>query len=50
MKRLSAFPLELIVFLYFLAYLPNVMLTRWVATTFNHDLGRPLTSGRCPPR
>lgn len=43
MKRLSAFPLELIVFLYFLAYLPNVMLTRWVATTFNHDLGRPLT-------
>ena len=43
MKRLSAYPLELIVFLYFLAYLPNVMLTRWVATTFNHDLGRPLT-------
>ncbi len=43
MKRLSAYPLEAIVFLYFLAYLPNVMLTRWVATTLNAGLGRPLT-------
>ena len=43
MKRLAAFPLEAIVLLYFLAYLPNVMITRWVATTFNDDLGRPLT-------
>ena len=43
MKRLAAFPLEAIVFLYFLAYLPNVMITRWVATSPNTALGRPLT-------
>lgn len=36
-------PLEAIVFLYFLAYLPNVMITRWVATISDSALGRPLT-------
>lgn len=36
-------PLEGIVFLYFLAYLPNVMITRFVATTPDAALGRPLT-------
>jgi hypothetical protein len=42
-KRFAAMPLEMIVFLYFLAYLPNVMITRWVATSVNTGLGRPLT-------
>jgi drug/metabolite transporter (DMT)-like permease len=36
-------PLEAIVFFYFLAYLPNVMITRWVATIADSSLGRPLT-------
>ncbi|MFM5931448.1 MAG: hypothetical protein ACKOPQ_11105, partial [Novosphingobium sp.] len=36
-------PLEAIVFFYFLAYLPNVMITRWVATIADGTLGRPLT-------
>jgi hypothetical protein len=36
-------PLEMIVFFYFLAYLPNVMITRWVATNPDPSLGRPLT-------
>ncbi|WP_310532966.1 hypothetical protein [Novosphingobium sp.] len=35
--------LEMIVFFYFLAYLPNVMITRWVATNPDPSLGRPLT-------
>ena len=43
MKRLTSLPLEAIVALYFLSYLPNVMLTRWVATSLNPALGRPLT-------
>jgi drug/metabolite transporter (DMT)-like permease len=43
LKRLADLPLEGIVFLYFLFYLPNVMLTRWVATTVNPGLERPLT-------
>ncbi|MFM5931742.1 MAG: hypothetical protein ACKOPQ_12615 [Novosphingobium sp.] len=36
-------PLEAFVFFYFLAYLPNVMITRWVATIDSGALGRPLT-------
>ncbi len=43
MKRLAALPLEAIVALYFLSYLPNVMFTRWAATSPNLALGRPLT-------
>ena len=43
MKRLAALPLEGIVFLYFLFYLPNVVITRWAATVPNVGLGRPLT-------
>lgn len=35
--------LEAIVFFYFLSYLPNVMITRWVATNPEPTLGRPLT-------
>ena len=36
-------PLETIVFFYFLAYLPNVMITRAVATMPDSVLGRPLS-------
>jgi hypothetical protein len=36
-------PLEGIVFLYFLAYLPNVILTKLVTTMPSATLGRPLT-------
>lgn len=43
MIRASAFPLEGYVLLYFLMYLPNVIITRLVATTPNAALGRPLT-------
>lgn len=44
MKRaITAIPLELWVVLYFLAYLPNVILTRLATTTVNPTLGRPLT-------
>lgn len=43
MGERKALPLELIVFCYFLAYLPNVMITRWVATIADTALGRPLT-------
>jgi hypothetical protein len=35
--------LELIVFLYFLSYLPNIVVTRLVTTTPDAGLGRPLT-------
>lgn len=35
--------LELIVLLYFLSYLPNILLTRLVTTTPDAGLGRPLT-------
>jgi drug/metabolite transporter (DMT)-like permease len=35
--------LEFIVFLYFLSYLPNIVLTRLVTTTPDPGLGRPLT-------
>jgi drug/metabolite transporter (DMT)-like permease len=36
-------PLEAIVGFYIIAYLPNVMLTRWAATVPTASLGRPLT-------
>jgi hypothetical protein len=38
-----AFPLEGIVFLYFLAYLPNVIITKLVTTQPNARFGGPLT-------
>ena len=43
MKAARAFPLEGFVFLYFLAYLPNVIITKLVTSTPNAALGRPLT-------
>ena len=39
----SAFPLEGYVFLYLLAYLPNVIVTKLVTSTPHPVLGRPLT-------
>ena len=43
LKRTGFLPLEAIVGLYFLSYLPNIILTR-LATSGDHpDLGRPLT-------
>lgn len=36
-------PLEMWVAIYFLLYLPNVMITRWVTNVPNTALGRPLT-------
>jgi len=42
-RRALALPLEAWVGLYLLLYLPNVMITRWVATTPHAGLGRPLT-------
>ncbi|ABP64270.1 hypothetical protein Saro_3410 (plasmid) [Novosphingobium aromaticivorans DSM 12444] len=41
--RLSALPLESIVLLYLLAYLPNVIVTKLVTSTPHEGLGRPLT-------
>lgn len=43
MSRNKPLPLESWVGLYFLLYLPNVMITRWVTTVPNASLGRPLT-------
>ena len=43
LSRTLALPLEAWVGLYLLLYLPNVMITRWVATTPHAGLGRPLT-------
>lgn len=43
MSRWERFPLEGYVLLYFLAYLPNVIITKLVTTTPHGDLGRPLT-------
>ena len=43
MNARRSFPLEGWVALYLLLYLPNVMITRWVSTTANAGLGRPLT-------
>ncbi|MBO9580398.1 MAG: hypothetical protein J7498_05865 [Sphingobium sp.] len=42
MKR-RAFPLEGYVFLYFLAYLPNVIITKLISSTPHAGLGRPLS-------
>ncbi|WP_315761741.1 hypothetical protein [Sphingomonas sp. Y38-1Y] len=41
--RMSAFPLEGYVFLYLLAYLPNVIVTKLLTSTPHPGLGRPLT-------
>lgn len=43
MNRFARLPMELIVFLYFLAYLPNVIITKLVTTWPHAGLGRPLT-------
>lgn len=43
MKRLASLPLEAVVFLYLLAYLPNVIVTKLVTTMVHPALGRPLT-------
>lgn len=43
MRGLRAFPLEGIVVLYLIAYLPNVIITRLVTSQTNASLGRPLT-------
>lgn len=43
MKRAANLPLELWVLFYLLLYLPNVMITRLVATEAHPLLGRPLT-------
>jgi hypothetical protein len=43
MKRFANISLESIVFLYFLIYLPNVIITRLVTTQVHEQLGRPLT-------
>ena len=40
---LAAFPMEATVFLYLLAYLPNVIVTRLVTSVTHPGLGRPLT-------
>lgn len=39
----SGFPLEGYVFLYLIAYLPNVIITKLVTSTVHPSLGRPLT-------
>ena len=43
MNRFRALPMEFIVFCYFVAYLPNVIITKLVTTTPHPGLGRPLT-------
>jgi len=43
MRRALTLPMEAWVAIYLLLYLPNVMITRWVATTPHASLGRPLT-------
>lgn len=43
MSSRARLPLEGIVFLYFIAYLPNVILTKLVTTVPSATLGRPLT-------
>ena len=42
MKK-SAFPLEGIILLYLLSYLPNVIITKLVTSQIHPGLGRPLT-------
>lgn len=41
--RLRDFPLEGVVFLYFLAYLPNIIVTKLVTSQPHAGIGRPLT-------
>lgn len=43
MNRWERFPLEGFVLLYFLMYLPNVIITKLVTSTLHPGLGRPLT-------
>ena len=42
-KPASSFPLEGYVFIYLLAYLPNVVITKLVTSSPHPGLGRPLT-------
>ena len=42
MIRWERFPLEGFVLLYFLIYLPNVIITKLVTSTPHPELGRPL--------
>lgn len=43
MMRQRAFPLEAIILFYFLAYLPNVVITKLITSLPHASLGRPLT-------
>lgn len=43
MSRMRTVSLEVWVLLYFVLYLPNVMITRWLTSTPNTALGRPVT-------
>ena len=43
MKRLADRSLEFFVLLYFLSYIPNVLITKLVTSTVHPQLGRPLT-------
>lgn len=43
MKRGEGFQLELIVLLYFISYVPNILITKLATSTVNPMLGRPLT-------
>ena len=43
MKRSGFFPLELIVLLYFLSYIPNILFTKYATSGIHPDLGRPLS-------
>ncbi len=43
MKFLARIPLESIVGLYFLSYIPNIILTRLATSGVNPERGRPLT-------
>ncbi len=43
MKRRGFLPLELTVLLYFLSYLPNILLTKLATSEVHPDRGRPLT-------
>ena len=43
MKRTGFLPLEWIVVLYFLSYLPNILLTKLATSRVHPELGRPLT-------
>ena len=43
MKRLGSLPLEGVVLLYFIAYIPNILLTKLATSGTHPALGRPLT-------